>query len=113
MDNNRELVHWGVKGMKWGVRRARKPQYQQISRDQLGRMSTKEIKDMNDRMRAEQQYYELTKKPKNPVTKFASDVALQVGKNLAADYLSKYAKVVLNEKVPAISKLNEKSKKLG
>ena len=55
-----ELQHYGVKGMKWGIRKERKD---------VKKMSDKELKDANYRMGLETQY----KKLKHPVRSKASD----------------------------------------
>lgn len=72
MINEEELMHYGVMGMRWGVRRAskrsggskkgnkkkasRQPQQQQQKR----RMSNKELQSRVRRMKLEQQYRDLT-----------------------------------------------------
>ena len=72
MINEEELMHYGVLGMRWGVRRAskrngsskkgkkkkasRQPQQQQQKR----RMSNKELQSRVKRMKLEKQYRELT-----------------------------------------------------
>lgn len=45
-----ELQHHGVKGMKWGVRRNKKS---------VKKMSNKELKNANERMRLENEYRSL------------------------------------------------------
>lgn len=45
-----ELQHHGVKGMKWGVRKDRKS---------VKKMSNKELKNANERMRLENEYRSL------------------------------------------------------
>ena len=69
MINEEELMHYGVMGMRWGVRRAskrsggskkkkasRQPQQQQQKR----RMSNKELQSRVKRMQLEKQYRDLT-----------------------------------------------------
>lgn len=60
-----ELMHYGVKGMKWGVRRKRPKHedYQKAhSRKHVSEMSDKELRDRNNRLQMEQQYAQLTKR---------------------------------------------------
>lgn len=64
------LMHHGVKGMKWGVRRARSRVTSRYSSDynktrKLRRKSSKklsndELKELNNRMRLEQEYNRLS-----------------------------------------------------
>lgn len=60
---NGELYHWGVKGMKWGVRRKKRPvspDYEKAhSRKRISEMDTQELRERNNRLQAEQQYIEL------------------------------------------------------
>ena len=77
MENN-ELMHWGVKGMKWGVRRYQNADgsltpkgvkryghddYRKAhSKKKVKHMSDKELADRNKRLQAERQYKDLTRK---------------------------------------------------
>ena len=64
-----ELKHWGVKGMKWGVRRARKKSTTNWSDDArdaaklksrgVKQLSNQELKKLNERTRLEQEYSRL------------------------------------------------------
>jgi hypothetical protein len=80
MEYKNELKHWGIKGMKWGVRRfqkkdgsltpAGKKRYDDVHEDYLNahdgksvkQLSTKELKARNDRLQQEQNYERLTQK---------------------------------------------------
>lgn len=75
-----ELYHWGVKGMKWGVRRyqnkdgsltpAGRKRYAEPHEDykrahdkkSVKQMSDKELRDRNNRLQMERQYAQFTKK---------------------------------------------------
>lgn len=70
MINEEELMHYGVLGMRWGVRRAskrnggsKKGKKKKASRQpqqQQRRMSNKELQSRVKRMKLEKQYRELT-----------------------------------------------------
>ena len=63
MDN--ELMHHGVKGMKWGVRRRSKAHEDYAkahSRKRVSEMSNQELRDRNNRLQMEQQYRDLKSK---------------------------------------------------
>ena len=65
-----ELYHHGVKGMRWGIRRARKPAASEAHDDykkahdkkSVKEMSDAELRNRNNRLQMEQQYANLTKK---------------------------------------------------
>lgn len=60
-----ELMHYGIKGMRWGVRRKRTSHedYQKAhNKKSVREMSDKELRERNNRLQMEQQYAQLTKK---------------------------------------------------
>lgn len=65
---NNELTHYGVLGMKWGVRRARRTpsedsnKVKQIRKKKIDEMSNQELRDANNRLELERKYKDLTKK---------------------------------------------------
>lgn len=67
MDNN-ELYHHGVKGMKWGVRRANRlaknhSDYNKAhAKKKVSEMSDAELRARNNRLQMEQQYADLRRK---------------------------------------------------
>ena len=81
--NKDELYHWGIKGMKWGVRRyqnedgtltaAGKKRRKNYS-DETKSMSTDELRRKIDRMNNEQRYIDLTKSSSSPISKTADGV---------------------------------------
>ena len=117
MDNN--LQHHGIKGQKWGIRRfqnkdgsltpaGRKRQKQNdgpIHEDyskshdskSVKSMSDKELRDRINRLNMERQYAQLTATEKSIGRKIVSEVLLNVGKELAKDYLKNYAKKGIEE----------------
>lgn len=116
-----ELVHHGIKGQKWGVRRfqnkdgtltpaGRKRQKQDegpIHEDYSKSHNTKSVKSMSDkelrdrinRLNMERQYAQLTASEKSMGRKIVSEVLLNVGKELAKEYLKNYAKKGIEEAI--------------
>lgn len=98
--NNNELRHYGVLGMKWGVKRSQKQlaridkkakkqgwsedaeSVAKIKTKKLNQMSNAELKKFNERKRLENEYKQLTKSQKSAGQKFASEI----GRELAKDY---------------------------
>ena len=99
------LEHVGVKGMKWGVRRARgsdgtvegasktkgsssSSEHEDSSTAKVNRkksvssLSTKELRELNDRLQLERKNKELTAPPKNKAAEMLKQVAEQQIKNL-------------------------------
>jgi len=97
------LEHFGVRGMRWGVRKkaasgdgsvdapARGKQrsedartagknLQRSKKQGVGSLSNQELKSLNERMNLEANYKQLNAKQKNGARKFAEDIALQLAK---------------------------------
>jgi hypothetical protein len=108
--NNNELYHYGVLGMKWGVRRS-KAQLDRIGRKatkngwsddaktaaeiktkNVKQMSNSELKKLNERIRLEREYSNLTTRQKSAGEKFVSDIARETAKDTVKSYTTKYAK---------------------
>lgn len=96
MDNN-ELMHYGVPGMKWGVRRTpaqfrRKPSNKKSTPDQKMRkerksdlnkrrtMSDADLKKKIERMKLEKEFKSLTQEDIAPGRKFVTEVMSSAGK---------------------------------
>lgn len=110
MDNN-ELKHYGVPGMKWGVRRAerrrakieRKAEKEGWSEDykntaiaktkKVKQMSNSELKKLNERLQLENNYRNTKQQRRSAGQKFVSDVLRESAKDTAKSYVTKYAKM--------------------
>ena len=110
MDNN-ELYHYGVLGMKWGVRRAQnkvikigaKAKKQgwsddaksaaEIKTKSVKQMSNAELRKINERTRLENEYKNLNKRKVSAGEKFVTDVVKESSKEIAKDYTKKYMKL--------------------
>lgn len=80
-----DIEHYGVKGMKWGIRKKRKSSARphrenasddyrrsaELSRKPMHELSNKELQDLNYRYNLERQYAQYTKKPLTRGQKFA------------------------------------------
>lgn len=101
-DDGTYLAHHGIKGQKWGIRRFQNPDgsytsegrtrrlrerrgnlrsntLREARRKDINSMTTKEIKEYNDRLQAEQQFKQLTKKKDPALVRVA-----KTGANAAA-----------------------------
>ena len=91
--DNKTLIHWGVKGQKWGVRRyqnkdgsltpAGKKRYNRDYEGQARNMSDAELRSQINRMNLEKRYMDLSKSGKSRVSN-ALDVtekATSIGSN--------------------------------
>lgn len=97
---NNELYHYGVLGMKWGVRRSRSgsdnsrkrlkrskptidPSYKKAhSKKKLKYMSDNDLREINNRLNAERQYKDLTRTKSKG--KAAIDAFTSTAKTVAA-----------------------------
>lgn len=107
---NKQLKHHGIKGMRWGHRRYQNPdgsltaagrkrygdgyaegdQAKRLSEQEL-RNRTSRIRAENDYIRAQKEYSQLTAKQKSAGRKFAEEVLLSSGKQIASTYITKFA----------------------
>ena len=99
-----EIKHFGIPGMKWGVRRNRKGSSARTSREssdskrarslkkkKVSELSNDELRKLNDRLQLEKNYKSLTKKDTRPGLKFAGSVLSEVGKQIAVKYVKGFA----------------------
>jgi hypothetical protein len=77
------LKHYGVKGMKWGVRRDRSGGSSSSSSTQKAEISTKDLQELVNRMRLEQEFARLSAsapKKQGPVESFIKGLVADVAK---------------------------------
>lgn len=92
---NNVLEHYGVLGMKWGVRRAqngrvtlgKKSKTQKP--DPLKKMTDQELRNRINRIQMERQYKQLTAPQRSAGQKIASDILVNAAKQTATSYISK------------------------
>ena len=98
-----ELYHFGVKGMKWGVRKDRKrsvsskrsrsdskeyTESRHLLKKSPNKLSNAELRKINERLNLEQQYSNLTTSQKQKGNRFIDKVGNQM-KQTAANEVSK------------------------
>lgn len=98
------LQHYGIKGMRWGVRRKRgsdgrvesddSKRAKQLKKKKLSELTNKELKELNERMNLERQYSNLTKKDLSRGQKIVNDAINEVGKETVKGVLKEYAPMV-------------------
>ena len=114
---NHELYHYGVLGMKWGVRRNRKSassstpntnikrkrvpsedhlQAKQLKKKKLYEMSNKELETLTRRMQLEQNYKNLNRQQISKGQKFVTDILTEVGKETAKNIVKSGVKTGMN-----------------
>lgn len=114
------LTHWGVKGMKWGVKRAEKKAAKQAAKKMrkpdpedyhddykkahdnksVKLMSDKELRERNNRLQMERQYADLNKKKskgKQAVNAYIATAGLIAGVATATATYSKYGNKALDK----------------
>lgn len=114
------IKHHGIKGQKWGVRRFQnkdgsltlagrkrqkqnndEPTHEDHSKSHsiksVKSMSDKELRDRINRLNMERQYAQLTASEKSMGRKIVNEVLINVGKELAKEYLKNYAKKGIDE----------------
>lgn len=92
------MYHFGILGMKWGVRRKsgksgrvtseEHNKAQGLKKKHISEMSNDELRQLNTRLQLERSYKDLSKKEISGGKKFVADVLQQSGKQLASKYLS-------------------------
>lgn len=100
------LAHYGIKGMRWGVRRRRSSdsspatsskksaehlQAQALRKKSISEMSNAELKALTTRMNLEKQYADLNKSTASAGQRFVADLLVNTARNVAAQQLQRFA----------------------
>lgn len=114
MNQNDYIAHWGIKGMKWGVRRyqnadgtytdagkKRRRNTDPYERDRVSSMSDEELRSRLNRMRMEKEYRDIANalKPKKQsrVKKILADIGENAVKTLASGAVNKISKNLFSD----------------
>lgn len=125
LDPDSYVAHFGIKGMKWGIRRfqnsdgtytalgkKRRNSGEQVHEDytnahskrSVQSMSTKELQERNKRLQAEEQYKKLTKK-ENKAAKFLAGAVGAAAMGIAVSRLTKYGNSAVDAGEAFVKKL--------
>lgn len=104
MEKN-ELYHYGVLGMRWGVRKRSASQdsskVKEIRKKRISEMSNQELRDVNNRLQLERQYKDLKRRP-NHVQKAVKGFIATAGTITAVTAAAKVYKKLGNNIVDKI-----------
>lgn len=94
MSNEEMLQHYGILGMKWGVRRTPAQLTRANGRagksDEIKKMSDSELRSKINRLQMEKQYKQLTGSVISVGRKMVQDILTNAAKQTATTYVSKY-----------------------
>lgn len=121
-----ELMHYGILGMRWGVRRTpeqlgHRTKKRRKSKDavaateakkkQIDELSTQELRDLAQRMQLEKQIKDLKRAQMNPGIRFVQDVLRETSKELLKEAIKGEIKDFAKTAGPAFSSAVKSKKK--
>lgn len=102
------LKHYGVLGMKWGVRKDRKSSRGKrgIGTNNVKNMSNYELQTAIDRMRLEKQYTELVSGPSmsSKTSKFINELGRSSAKQVVSSVVAQQVAQPLNNKINSMKR---------
>lgn len=117
--NDTSLIHWGIPGMKWGVRRrgpnetsTGRPQSQDhittksLRKKHVSEMTNEELKKLTTRLQLEKQLKDLSASDVSFGQKFVQEVLGNACKQLAAKYVATAVEKGLPELLKIIKNVN-------
>lgn len=95
---NNELYHYGVKGMRWGVRKKRESSSERSARieRELSNMTDEELRNRNNRLNMERQYRIYNTPQQSKGQKLVKEVVGNPAKQVAAVLVALYMKQGVN-----------------
>lgn len=118
-----ELYHYGVKGMKWGVRKDRKTsgsKRKRSKKEDISKLSDEELKKRTGRMElenrymnAETNYKKLSNKRLHKGRTILLSILATSGTQIATQYVSKKLGVGITNLESSLSKSAQQLRKLG
>lgn len=103
-----EIMHFGIKGMKWGQRKARPLSTEakakqavkdKVKADKVGSVTNKQLQDSIRRMQLEQDFKRLSVNEKSGVARWISSMFLEIGKREVQAYAAKKVATFVAKKV--------------
>lgn len=96
--NTASLQHFGIPGMRWGVRRKRNTSSdndaaRSIQKKHISEMSNEELKKLTTRLQLERQYKDLNPSAIATGRKLVGTITSDIGKQLVKNYTTKAATV--------------------
>lgn len=104
------LEHYGIRGMRWGIRR-RNPSGREhkdsssirsLRGKKVGELSNEQLRQLNQRLQLEQTYKGLNSRDVSSGRKFVGDILTSSAKGVAAEYVAsgiKYGATVVVKKL--------------
>lgn len=104
-----ELRHWGVRGMRWGVRKDAKPASadaarsltvrDNVKRDKIKTVSNADLAAAINRMQLEQNFKRLAVNEKSGVARWISSTLMEIGKREVQTVLAKKTAALVARKL--------------